>query len=691
MTSENRTDEPVLAIEDLTVSYATRHGCIEAVSSVSLNLAAGECLGLVGESGCGKSTVAWSIVNYLGRNGSIDSGRVRFRSEDLVGKDEEELRKLRGDRIAMVYQDPMQSLNPSMRIGQQLSETLTYHRDMETALAIERSERILERVHLPDPARVMRSYPHQLSGGQQQRVVIAMALLNNPALLIMDEPTTALDVTVEAAVLDLVEELRRQFDTAILYISHNLGVVARICDRVAVMYAGELVETAPVAELFKSPRHPYTQGLLACIPELGSGGSRAQLYSIPGQVPAAGHRPPGCRFSPRCVHARERCRAEAPQLRTLDGIRVSCHFAEDIEWQAMGRVQRKEPADVRRSQEKLDVDGLETFYPLGSSPWPGLFGGENRFLRAVDGVSFELPAGRTLGIVGESGCGKSTLVKTLIGLEQSSGGSADFLGFDLTRPLHGRDRELIREIQMVFQNPESTLNPSSSVGQQIGRSLRRLGSIPRSKVKSRTLELLAAVKLDESYLDRRPRQLSGGEKQRVGIARAFASLPDLVLCDEPVSALDVSVQSAVLNLLLEIQQTHDTTMILIAHDLAVVRYVSDFVGVMYLGQLMEIGPVEAIYAPPFHPYTEALLSAAPVADPEIKGESIRLEGNIPSAADPPSGCPFHTRCPRRSLLPDGGSVCADLPPPLREGPGGNRIYCHLTMDDLSAAGTTFPG
>ena len=680
---------PVLDIDDLTVTYATRQGAIEAVSDLSLELGTGECLGLVGESGCGKSTVAWAVVSYLGANGAIEKGRIRFHGEDLVGKSEGELRRLRGDRIGMVYQNPMESLNPSMRVGAQLTEALTYHQNMNAIAARERCELILERVHLPNPSRLMKSYPHQLSGGQQQRIVIAMALLNEPSLLIMDEPTTALDVTVEAAVLDLVEELRSTFDTAILYISHNLGVVARICDRVAVMYSGELVEAAPTATLFHQPRHPYTQGLLACIPTLGTSRGEDALYSIPGQVPPPRQRVRGCRFSPRCAHAKDRCHSDRPSLRLLEDGPVRCHFAEEIESIKPSPAAAEGPVRSDEQSSQLQVDALKAHYPIESTSLRSLFGcGNSRFLRAVDGVSFSLPAGRTLGIVGESGCGKSTFVKTLIGLEESAGGSARFLGFDLTRPLQGRDRELIRTVQMVFQNPESTLNPSFRVGQQIGRSLRRVGSVPRGQVRARTLALLDAVKLDHSYFDRLPRQLSGGEKQRVGIARAFASRPDLVLCDEPVSALDVSVQSAILNLLQEIQRRHNTTMVLIAHDLAVVRYISDFVAVMYLGQLMESGPSEAVYAPPYHPYTEALLSAAPVADPSSQRRQVRLEGSLPSAEDPPSGCPFHTRCPRRHLLPEDGSICAREAPPRRESATGHRIYCHLPEEELAALDQT---
>jgi peptide/nickel transport system ATP-binding protein len=610
----------------------------------------------------------------------------------------------------MVYQDPMQALNPSMRLGDQMKEVLTVHRGMASDEAEVRCISMLERVYMPDPASVMRRYPHQISGGQQQRVVIAMALLNNPALLIMDEPTTALDVTVEAAVLDLIAELRRDFDTAIMFISHNLGVVARVCNRVGVMYAGEMVERATVRKLFAQPSHPYTQGLMRCVPRLGSEKSSSVLYPIPGRVPPPDSRPSGCIFAPRCDYVRERCRDEHPLPRQLpNGTLVRCHFSEEIdpaEWTPPEELAAQTPAPVRQlslngeeggpgdatpadaateSQPLLDVDGLRKYYPVQGNSLKDVMGfGEKRFVKAVENVSFQVPRGSTLGVVGESGCGKSTLVKTIIGLEDSTAGNAQFMGFDITGSLDDRNEALIQELQMVFQNPDSTMNPSYTVGQQIGRPMVRFGTVPKAQVYDEVVKLLRAMRLGEAYYDRLPRQLSGGEKQRVGIARALASRPDLVLCDEPVSALDVSVQAAILNLLLEIQQETNTTMIFIAHDLSVVRFFSDNVAVMYLGNIVEIGPAEAIYAPPYHPYTEALLSAVPVPDPTVQVKRIRLEGAVPSALNPPSGCRFHTRCPRRALLPDGGRICEEEIPPWRDAGDGHKIFCHLPIETLAA-------
>ena len=683
------TQAPILEVENLAVAYKVRSGEIEAVQDVSFEIHRGESHGIVGESGCGKSTVAWSIVNFLGANGYVKRGRILFQGRDLVGRSGEELRQLRGDQIAMVYQDPMQALNPSMRLGEQMKEVLTVHRGIDEEEAAAQSVAMLERVHMPDAANVMQRYPHQVSGGQQQRVVIAMALLNNPALLIMDEPTTALDVTVEAAVLDLIAELRREFDTAIMYISHNLGVVARVCSEVGVMYAGEMVEQAPVEDIFAHPQHPYTQGLIRCVPTLGDVKGSSALYPIPGRVPPPNSRPGGCVFGPRCDYAQDLCRAERPDVRALpNGVRVRCHFAEEIDptrWSPSEEVEVPTVSEQSGSGEPLlELNGLQKYYPVVGSSLRDVLGvGKKRYVKAVEGASFRVPAGSTLGIVGESGCGKSTLIKTIIGLEACTSGSAEFMGFDITSDLSARNAQLIQELQMVFQNPDSTMNPSYSVGQQIARPMIRFGTVPKNEVRTEVVKLLQAMRLGETYYDRLPRQLSGGEKQRVGIARALASRPDLVLCDEPVSALDVSVQAAILNLLLEVQQEYGTTMVFIAHDLSVVRFFSDSVAVMYLGQIMEIGPADAIYQPPYHPYTEALLSAVPIADPTVQQKQIRLEGTVPSAVDPPSGCRFHTRCPRRALLPDGGAICAEQEPPWQESGQGHKIYCHIPVDQLA--------
>lgn len=685
--------DPVLHVANLAVAYKTRGGEIEAIRDISFTIDRGETYGLVGESGCGKSTAAWAIVNFLGPNGVIKNGSIMFQGRELLGRTEEELRQVRGDDIAMVYQDPMQALNPTMRIGRQMSEVLTVHRGLSREVAEQRCIDMLERVYMPDAAEVMTRYPHQLSGGQQQRVVIAMALLNGPALLIMDEPTTALDVTVEAAVLDLIRDLRRDFDTALLFISHNLGVIARICDRVGVMYAGELVEQGGASSLFSDPQHPYTQGLLRCVPWLGEDKADSVLHPIPGRVPPPNARPAGCVFAPRCDYVQERCRAEKPALRPLaNGTLVRCHFAEEIDpsqWTPHDDLLPHPAAPRSTSAEPiLELNNLRKYYPVRGNSLRDVAGlSEERYVKALESATFSVPPGTTLGVVGESGSGKSTLVKTIIGLEASTGGEARFMSFDVTGDLSTRNIRLIEELQMVFQNPDSTMNPAYTVGYQIARPMIRFGTVPRDQVDREVLRLLEAVRLGPDYFDRLPRQLSGGEKQRVGIARALASRPDLILCDEPVSALDVSVQAALLNLLLDVQGEYGTTMLFIAHDLSVVRYFSDNVAVMYLGEIVEIGPAEAIYSPPYHPYTEALLSAVPVPDPSAPQRRIRLEGPVPSAIDPPSGCRFHTRCPRRVLLPDGGRICEVEHPPWRDALNGHRILCHIPLDTLR----TLPG
>ncbi len=693
---------PVLEAQDLAISYKTRKSEVAAVRGVSLKVYPGETLGVVGESGCGKSTIAFGIVGYLGPNGYIKEGSVKFEGQELVGRSQAELNRLRGDRISMVYQDPMQAMNPTLKIGEQLSEVLTcHHKEMPKDEAWDRSIAMLKRVYMPDADNMMNRYPHQLSGGQQQRSVIAMAMLNNPSLLLMDEPTTALDVTVEAAVLDLVEDLKKDFNTGIIFITHNLGVVARVSEKICVMYAGEMVERGLITEVFKEPTHPYTRGLMSCVPRLGESKEASQLFPIRGRVPPPKERlTTACIFAPRCDFSEEKCFKSRPERVKISDEHVArCFFASEIlSGQRTVTVDRerirKEQDDEDRAVEDflLESKGMKIYYEHESDSLASLLGlGQKKYVKAVDDVSVRLAKGRTLGVVGESGCGKSTLVKGIIGLEDLKGGEMRFLGVDINRPVQERDRQWIQEMQMVFQNPDSTLNPAYPVGRQIARPIRRFKTVDqgKGKVKAEVLRLLKAVRLDDYYYDRLPRQLSGGEKQRVGIARALASRPDLVICDEPVSALDVSVQAAVLNLLLEVQNMLGTTMIFIAHDLSVVRYFSDDVAVMYLGQIVEIGPAESIYAPPYHPYTEALLSAVPIPDPEAEQAHIRLSGNVPSALNPPSGCRFHTRCPRRSAMPDGGELCEKEEPPWIDTAEGHRIRCHLPLDYLETMEPVF--
>lgn len=682
--------ETVLEVSELAIIYKTRKADVNAVRGVSFNVCRGETVGIVGESGCGKSTIALGLVGSLGNNGRYTNGSIRFQGQEMIGRPYKELQEIRGNHISMVFQDPTRALNPSIRLGTQLVEVLTYHRDISEEEAWKQSVEMLKRVQLPDAEQIMHRYLHQISGGQQQRIVIAMALLNNPSLLIMDEPTTALDVTVEAQVLDLVGDLKRDFNAGIVFISHNLAVVAQVCDFIAIMYAGVMVEKGPVEKIFARPLHPYTRGLLDCVPKLGSVKESSRLIPIRGHVPAPGEISTDCCiFAARCDFATDKCNTAHPEFMEVESDHIArCFYADKIYKNKMETTfKKKSAAHTPKSIDLKDeiflkIDKLKVYYPYKSTS-DGLGIGKKKFVRAVDEVSLKAIKGKTLGIVGESGCGKSTLVKGVIGLEEVTGGGGNFMGFDISLPLSERDIEFIREMQMVFQNPDSTLNPSYVVGKQIARPVRRFNIVPKGKITEEVMRLLKSVQLDEYYYNRFPRQLSGGEKQRVGIARALASRPDLIILDEPLSALDVSVQASVINLLIELQEYQRTTMIFIAHDLSVVRFLSDDVAVMYLGQIVERGPSESIYMPPYHPYTEALLSAVPIADPAVKKRLIRLEGTVPSAIDPPKGCRFHTRCPRRGMLPNNGEICEVVDPPWRQSNAGNWILCHIDAEELS--------
>jgi len=677
------TDWPLLDVRDLRIAYATRAGEAVVVPGVSFTLRAGEALGLVGESGCGKSTVALSIVRYLGRAGRIAGGSIRFEGRELTTLDDAGLRAIRGRRIAMVYQDPMASLNPVMTVGRQLMEAPMTHEGVSASAARARAVAMLAEVKLADPEAVMERYPHQLSGGQQQRIVIAMALITGPALLIMDEPTTGLDVTVEAAVLDLVRELRSRHRSAILFISHNLGSVVRVCDRVAVMYRGELVEEGPVGAMFTNPRHPYTRGLLDCLPTLGSDKRQAPLVPIAGQVESTLTRAPGCGFARRCAHVEiGRCTTRPIPSTAIAGEpehRVACARVDELPgWS------RRSTGDVAREgggpgEAMVKVEHLTKVY----EPRRRRFRGPRGSVRAVSDVELAAARGRTLAIVGESGCGKSTVAKVLSGLEVATSGSVVLDGVEVgALAVDARSAALKRKLQMVFQNPDSTLNPSHTVGYAIGRALRRLQRRAPADPAAGVIRLLEIVKLSPALAARKPRHLSGGEKQRAAIARALASDPDVVVADEPVSALDVSVQAAIVNLLTEIQAARGATLVFISHDLAVVRYLADTVAVMYLGTVAELGPVERVFAPPYHPYTEALLSAVPVPDPGHAAARILLEGRVPRADEIPRGCPFATRCPRRV-----GPVCDETPPPVQRF-GEHRIACHIPGAELSRLQTT---
>jgi peptide/nickel transport system ATP-binding protein len=677
--------EPIIEIDNLHISFFTKIGEIPAVMDFSMKVMPGECMGLVGESGCGKSTVALAIMRDLPGIGRITKGTIRFRGRDMGQMSQEELRAIRGSQISMVYQEPMASLNPTMRIDSQLMEVPMIHEKVSKSEARARALDMVKAVKLPDPERILGSYPHQLSGGQQQRIVIAMALLSKPALLLLDEPTTALDVTVEAGIVELVKDLGKRFGTSMIFVSHNLGLIRETCDRITVMYSGEAVETGNIHDVFSHMRHPYTQGLFRSIALPGTDKNENPLVAIPGQLPLPHERPPGCNFGPRCAHfVSGRCDArDVPMFDVPGDARHAsrCLRIDEIDWDAPPRGRTVQEA-IPPGEPVLTIDHLQKHYQVAANE---IFGrGERRTVKANEDISIEARAAETVAIVGESGCGKSTLAKVLLGLEKASGGKVKLAGEEIqSTPVEARRTSTVSSIQMVFQNPFDTLNPSHTVGSQIMRTLEKfdIGKTTEER-RERMLQLLDLVKLPRAFEHRMPRQLSGGQKQRIGVARAFAGRPRVVIADEPMSALDVSVQAAVTELLMDIQRTSGTTMVFISHDLSIVRYLSDRVVVMYLGYVVEQGTTDQIFDPPYHPYTEALLSAIPIADTRYTKKRVLLEGDIPSATNPPPGCPFQTRCPRKSQVP--GNLCETELPPLRDMGGGHLIRCHLPDDILKS-------
>jgi peptide/nickel transport system ATP-binding protein len=657
-----------LTVDHVDVAYAVRRRDQAVLRDVSFRIGRGESFGLVGESGCGKSTMALAIVRYLARNGRVNAGSIAIDGQDVLAMNEAALRRLRANTVSMVYQEPGRALNPSLLVGRQVAEVFEIA-GKSSKEALELGEEMMRKVRISDPARVMQRYPHQLSGGMLQRTVIAMALASEPSLLILDEPTTALDATVEAEVLDLVKALRREFGTSLLFISHNLGVIARMCDRVGVLYAGELVEEGPALDVLHEARHPYTVGLLRCIPRRDADKHRHALDTIPGFLPRPGETPSGCIFASRCGLVQDRCRTEAPPLYEVSPTRRSrCHFHEHAQ-----ALPRTEPVQSQAPKPRSgDAQPLISARDVGKT-----FRLSGQEIHGLTDVSLDIFAGETLGLVGESGSGKTTLARVLMGLTApDAGSSVELDGRALAYLTKKRSAEEQKALQIVFQNPDSALNRRHSVRRLIGRSLSKLGHYTGEALQTRLLALVQAVKLTDRYLPMRPSQLSGGLKQRVAIARAFAGDPRIVVCDEPTSALDVSVQAAILNLLNDLQTREDVAYLFISHDLAVVRYLSDRIAVLYLGRLMELGPADKVFSFPHHPYTEALLSAVPSID-AVDRVRIRLDGEIPSAANPPSGCVFHTRCPRKI-----GEICKTTEPKLLEAEPGHAIRCHIPIEEL---------
>ncbi|NDJ54751.1 MAG: ABC transporter ATP-binding protein [Chloroflexi bacterium] len=679
--------DAVLMVRDLGISYKVNNKWINTIRDFHVTVQPGQIVGLVGESGSGKSTVARGVINYLPVNGRIETGSyINFMGQELTETNRSQMAAIWGSRLTLVPQNPGAALNPSLRIGRQLAEVLLRHRNMERSEALSQVEEGLRRVNLPDPKGLLQRFPHELSGGQQQRVVVALAMLTSPELIVLDEPTTALDVTTEAVILDLINNLIHQEQAGAIYVSHNLGVIAQVADAVTVLYGGEIMESAPTPTLFAKPLHPYTIGLLNSVVTPGQTKRDSRLASIAGRPPSPGDLPRGCVYAPRCPIALDRCFTEHPELdEPAAGHRVRCHRWPEIAAGELDDDLYPASADEALVEENLQqarssllrINNLTKHFPLNRNLQELLSGKERPRVRAVDGINLSVVRGRTYGLVGESGSGKSSLSRVVIGLNERDSGSVELMGVEVSASLADRSKEQLAQIQMIFQNPQNSLNPYLTVGQAIRRPLMKLAGLNRGQADQEVARLLKAVRLQPAYARRYPDELSGGEKQRVAIARAFASNPELIIADEAVSALDVSVQAVVLNLLAELQEENDTAYIFISHDLAVVAYLADYIAVMYLGQLFEVGYAQDLFKPPLHPYTEALVSSIPVADPTRQTERIRISDNIPSARNLPTGCRFHTRCPHKI-----GAICEDEIPPWREDDEGHAIRCHIPLDEL---------
>jgi peptide/nickel transport system ATP-binding protein len=676
-------ESPRLAVEDLHIDYRTNRRWINAVRNFDITVYPRQIYGIVGESGSGKSTVVKAIMRYLAQNGRIGGGDIYLNDENLTRKPRRQMQSHWKSDMNMVPQNPYASLNPSIRIGEQLAEVVRLAGVQDRDKIRNRVINILRDVRIADPEEIIDRYPHELSGGMQQRVILAMSFSNTPELLILDEPTTSLDVTTEAVILDLVRDLVHSSEVGAIYVTHNLGVIAQLCDRVTVMYAGEIMEDAGVKDLYQQPLHPYTIGLLACVPTFGETKRDAALRTIPGRPPSLTQLPKGCVFAPRCPVAIDKCFDEHPPLEATitEDHKVRCHRWQEIASGELVVEQAYETGlpeiDDLESTRILEVESITKHFKVPRSLRDLLQRRPAVTVKAVDGVNLNVQHGRTLGLVGESGSGKTTLSRLIVGLTKPSDGRVSLMGADIQLSARNRSKEILSQLQMVFQNPESSLNPYHTVGQALRRPLMKLSNLNRRQANREARHLLQAVNLQASYMSRYPGELSGGEKQRVAIARAFASNPELIVCDEPVSSLDVSVQAAVLNLLARLQEENDTAYMFISHDLSVVSYLADYLAVMYLGQLFEVGYGKDMGKPPMHPYTEALVSAIPIPDPQRKTKDIRLSEDVPSPRNLPSGCRFHTRCPRKL-----GEICENEVPPWRDDGNGHFIRCHIPLEDL---------
>ena len=673
---------PLLQIKDLHTDIEIRSGVVRALSGVDLHVNPGETLGIVGESGSGKTMTALSLMGLLPQGGKVSSGSIILDGQDLTQLPLKEKRKLRGTKVGMIFQDPLTSLNPTMKIGLQVCEPLRVHEGLSKREALERAVEILKRVGMPRPEVVINNYPHQLSGGMRQRVMIAMALVCKPRILIADEPTTALDVTTQMQILDLIDELRDEYKMGVILITHDLGVVAGHTDRVAVMYAGRIVETAPTKTLFTEPKHRYTSSLMAALPEraLAAG---TKLFSIPGAPPSLTNLPVGCRFAARCLWATDECRAGYPDLSGDETHTFSCFHPVQEGDESPAVLQGKldsnktdgaaEDVPQISHETLLDVKEASREYESAGS---GFFKREKGVVSAVDRVSITVKKGETYGLVGESGCGKSTVGRLIAGLEPPSGGAIELDGRDLAT-LKGRDAVRIhRDVQMMFQDSYAAMDPRMRIDQILAEpmSIQKTGNA--RQIAERIMEILEQVGLTEEILDRYPHEFSGGQLQRIGFARSLTLAPDLIVADEPVSALDVSVQAQVLNLMKDLQAELGLSYLFISHDLAVVQYMADRIGVMYLGRIVEEGPASDVVKNPKHPYTKALIDSIPVPDPEFKHDenAIKLTGEPPSAINPPEGCRFRPRCPF------AGEECKVQPMLTDE---THRVACHHPLLQLS--------
>ncbi len=679
---------PVLSVRDLQTRFRLRDSAVTAVDGVSFSVDAGECLGLVGESGCGKSTTGLSIMRLLPNNGSVVGGVIELAGKDLAGLSEKGMQSVRGNDVALIPQEPLTALNPTMKIGNQIIEGVMLHRDVSKHEAQARALEVLRMVEMPRPEERLSQYPHELSGGLRQRVLIAMALVCEPKLLIADEPTTALDVTIQAQILDIIDDLRERLEMAVVLITHDMGVIAGRTDRVVVMYAGKVAEEAPTAELFSSMRHPYSGALLASVPTISAG--RERLASIPGLPPDLSKDLVGCRFAPRCQYATDECRTtEPPMDEVAEEHQVACfhpirgieEVRADLVGDELPEVGESEPAE---RPVLVEVSHLIKEYPVRGG---GVFRRTVGSVKAISDVSFVVRQGETFGLVGESGCGKTTVAKCLVLLEQANAGSISFEGTDLARLGSGELRRRRRDIQLMFQDPYASLDPRMRVGTIIREPLKVQGIGTTAEQRQRVLDLLDEVGLAASAAERYPHEFSGGQRQRIGFARALALEPRLLIADEPVSALDVSIQAQLLNLMKDLQVRRGLTMVLVSHDLAVMNYMADTIGVMYLGKLVELGPASVILSRPAHPYSQGLLDAVPVPDVaearSRRGRQIR--GELPSPIDPPSGCRFRTRCAYAQ------DICAEVEPEFQEFPGGNRAACHFPLVTPVAFSSTKAG